>query len=373
MLPRATRRRRTPCPGRLPTKLTVIASLLALAGHGVADDTDPARGPVILLNPVVVTGTPVEADSFDLPFSISAVDLRAAQRSNLGVNASEALGSVPGLVIQNRQNYAQDLQISICGFGSRSAFGVRGVKLISDGIPATHPDGQGQAATFNLDTAERIEVLRGPFSTVFGNHAGGVIQVFSRPGEGPPTWSTRMIFGSWGTTKFGFGLEGESGGVGYVLDASRFRSDGYREHSQVRRDQSFAKITTQPDDDSTLTFVASSLRQPDTLDPQGLRWETFLRDPRAVEDPARDFNTRKRIDHLQGGLTYERDIGRDTLFARVRPGRSRGGGDRVADRLTPGCNQAAPRARLPSGFDAGLDLAPPSNTCLATTRAHPSP
>lgn len=308
-------------PSHLTTRLAVISALVASQGNAIADPSLRALGNEVLLNPVVVTGTPVETDSFDLPFSINSIDMSGARRSNLGVNASEALGHVPGLVIQNRQNYAQDLQISIRGFGARSAFGVRGIKLISDGIPASNPDGQGQAATFNLDTAERIEVMRGPFSTVYGNHAGGVVQLFSRNGEGPPTLSTRMISGAWGTTKFGLGLEGESSGVGYVLDASRFRSDGYRDHSEVRRDQGFAKITAHPDDESTLTFVANSLSQPDTLDPQGLRWETFKRDPRAVEDPARNFNTRKRIDHLQGGMTYERDIGRDTLFVSAYTGK----------------------------------------------------
>jgi iron complex outermembrane receptor protein len=93
---------------------------------------------------------------------------------------------VPGLVHANRQNYAQDLQISSRGFGARSAFGVRGVRLIADGIPATMPDGQGQAATFNLDMAERIEVLRGPFSALYGNHSGGVVQLFTRDPKGPP-------------------------------------------------------------------------------------------------------------------------------------------------------------------------------------------
>ena len=288
-------------------RLTPLAALLFAIGPIHAQDREPVLGTV------VVTGAPAEADSFDLPFSINSVDMREAQRGNLGVNASEALATVPGLVIQNRQNYAQDLQISIRGFGARAAFGVRGVKLIADGIPATNPDGQGQAATFNLDTAERIEVMRGPFSTVYGNHAGGVVQLFSREGEGPPSLSGRVIAGAWGSRKLGLGLEGESGGVGYVLDASRFRSDGYREHSTVRRDQAFAKLSFEPDPDSRVTLVANSLNQPDTLDPQGINWFEYKQDPRSVSQAALHFNTRKRIDHVQGGLTYARDIGRDTL------------------------------------------------------------
>ena len=153
-----------------------VAAAILLAGHATAARAQESSPRATNLDPVVVTGSRVEAKSFDLPYSIDVVDLRASQAGMLGVNVSEVLGGVPGLVIQNRQNYAQDLQISIRGFGARSAFGVRGVKLISDGIPATNPDGQGQASTFDLDTAERIEVLRGPFATVYGNHAGGVIQ-----------------------------------------------------------------------------------------------------------------------------------------------------------------------------------------------------
>ena len=78
---------------------------------------------------------------------------------------------MPGLVVQNRQNYAQDLQISSRGFGARSAFGVRGVRLIADGVPATMPDGQGQASSFNLSSAKSIEVMRGPFASLYGNSA----------------------------------------------------------------------------------------------------------------------------------------------------------------------------------------------------------
>lgn len=304
-----TRQRAFHCSPALPLSL----ACLLMPAVALAQQEADLAAPTVMLDPVVVTGSRIEAASFDLPYSIDVVDIRDVQQGNLRVNVSEALGGIAGLVIQNRQNYAQDLQISIRGFGARSAFGVRGVKLISDGIPASNPDGQGQAATFNLDTAERIEVLRGPFSTVYGNHAGGVIQLFSRDGKGAPRVSATATAGAWGTTRFGLGAEGEKDGVGFVLDASRFDTDGYRDHSQARREQGFAKITLNPDADSKLTLVGSSLYQPDTEDPQGLSWETYQRDPRAVESVALDFNTRKNIDHVQGGATYERRFGDDRM------------------------------------------------------------
>ncbi|MGV3627272.1 MAG: TonB-dependent receptor plug domain-containing protein, partial [Betaproteobacteria bacterium] len=138
-----------------------------------------AGRPVAVLPEVTVSATRSERDSMDLPVSIDSVNLRAIREGNPQVNLSESLGRVPGIAVQNRQNYAQDLQISSRGFGARSAFGVRGIRLIADGIPATMPDGQGQAASFNLSSAQRIEVLRGPFSSLYGNAAGGVVQIFT--------------------------------------------------------------------------------------------------------------------------------------------------------------------------------------------------
>ena len=283
-------------------------SLLALGAFAA---TAASAAPV--LEPVVITGSRVESASFDLPYSIDAVAVNPDGRPDLRINASEVLGGVPGVVVQNRQNYAQDLQISVRGFGARAAFGVRGVKLIADGIPASTPDGQGQVATFNLDTAERIEVLRGPYATLYGNHAGGVIQLFSRDGKGAPRLRASVLGGAHGTLKYGLGAEGERGGIGYVVDASHFETDGSRDHSSARRDQGFAKLTLAPDADSRLTLIASALHQPDTEDPLGLTWNTWKHDPGAVEAVALQYDTRKRIDHVQGGATYERRFGSDRL------------------------------------------------------------
>ncbi|SFV17673.1 TonB-dependent receptor family protein [Pseudoduganella namucuonensis] len=298
-------------------RLNTIAALFA----GTAALAPPSHAADAV---VIVSGARVEHSGFDFPAAIDVIDAARIRDSQMRVNASEALSAVPGLVAQNRQNYAQDLQISSRGFGARSAFGVRGVKLIADGIPASMPDGQGQAATFNLDMAERIEVLRGPFSAVYGNHSGGVVQLFTRDGAGAPTIETSVSGGSDGALKVDVNAQGKSGGVGYVLDASRFDTDGYRDHSAARRDQAYAKLTVAPAAGAKLTITASALRQKDTQDPLGATWATFQRDPRAGETDATDpatpkrtfadrYNTRKSIDHQQAGGAWEQRFGDGTL------------------------------------------------------------
>src|SRR5258706_9025463 len=191
---------------------------------------------------MVVTATRIERAVFAVPAAIDAVDARAIREDKLQVNLSEALNRVPGIVVQNRQNYAQDLQISSRGFGARSTFGVRGVRLIADGIPATMPDGQGQAATFNLPSAQRIEVLRGPFAALYGNSSGGVVQIFTADGPPEPTVTGSFDFGSYGQRREGLQLGGQSGSANYLADLSRFETDGYRDHNAAQRDALNAKL-----------------------------------------------------------------------------------------------------------------------------------
>ena len=290
-----------------PAYVALLLPCLTLSPSAQAD-SEP-----LMLDPSVITGSRSASASFDLPYSVDSISQEQIQDGQLGINASEVLSRVPGLVVQNRQNYAQDLQISSRGFGARSAFGVRGIKLIADGIPASTPDGQGQAATFNLDTAERIEVLRGPAATLYGSNAGGVIQMFSRDGEGPPRIGAETLIGSDGLSKNHLTAEGTTDDVGFVLDASRMDTDGYREHSAARRDQTFAKLNLKPDDDSKLALIYSSLEQNGTQDPLGQTWEAYKADPRSVTPNALTYNTRKSIDHQQLGLNYERYIGDATL------------------------------------------------------------
>ena len=306
---------------RLPL---VTALFAAFASPVLAQSAAP-------MSVVVVTGSRTEQESFDLPAAVSVVDAERIHAGQPRVNLSESLVAVPGIVVQNRQNYAQDLQVSSRGFGARSSFGVRGVRLIADGIPATMSDGQGQAATFNLDMAERIEILRGPFSALYGNHSGGVIQLFTRDGQDPPSVELSVTGGSDGQRKTDLNAQGKAGAVGYVLDASRFETDGYREHSAATRDQAYAKLTLPTGRDCKLTVVANSLAQDDTQDPLGVSWSTFQRDPRAGEidttdtqSPQRTFaeryNTRKSIDHQQIGLNWQQRFGSKRLQLTVYGG-----------------------------------------------------
>jgi len=281
-----------------------------------AEEAGESRKPFV----VVITGGRVVVPSFEQPYSADVVNREQIANGQWRVNASEALGPVPGVVVQNRNNYAQDLQISSRGFGTRASFGVRGVKLLTDGIPATMPDGQGQAATFNLDTAGRIEVLRGPTATMYGNHAGGVIQLFSRTPNDTPTVSSRATLGSFDTWKINLGAEGRREDTSYLVDLSRFSTDGYRDHSAATRDQGFAKLAMQSTAGAELTFIGGFLDQDGTQDPLGLTWSTFESDPTAVESRALEYNTRKNLHHQQGGMAYRRRFERGTLETQLYMG-----------------------------------------------------
>jgi len=299
----------------MPVHSPSRAALLCLAFTPAAvlaqsnpDASTAAVGATTRLAPVVVTATRTEARAFDIPASIDRVGDEDVRDAHARVNISESLGAVPGLLARDRQNYAQDVQISVRGFGARSTFGIRGVRLYVDGIPATLPDGQGQISNVELGSVGRIEVLRGPFSALYGNSAGGVIQVFTEEPEGPPRLQFGISGGSDGALRLGTQASGTVGDLGYVASASRFTTDGYRDHSATHRLLGNIKLTLKPDEQSKLTFVANSLNLPQAQDPLGLSRAQFEANPRGVDPSALSFNTRKTVDQTQAGLIYERRV-----------------------------------------------------------------
>ena len=289
---------------------TLLLNGALMASLGSSFDAGAQRAPTPTeLPPVVVTATRIDSRAADVPASISRIDGSEVRNGHALVNISESLGAVPGLLARDRQNYAQDVQISVRGFGARSTFGIRGVRLYVDGIPATLPDGQGQISNVELGSVDRIEVLRGPFSALYGNSSGGVVQVFTAEGEGAPRFGFGVSGGSDGALRFGVQASGASaGGFGYNLSASRFRTDGYREHSATERTLGNAKLTFRPDVDNKLTLIANSLALPTAQDPLGLTRAQYEANPRGVDASALDFDTRKSVNQTQLGVIYERRV-----------------------------------------------------------------
>ncbi|HEY4973221.1 MAG TPA: TonB-dependent receptor plug domain-containing protein, partial [Steroidobacteraceae bacterium] len=308
----------------IPTRITLSTSALTLlCATALADSaSQSAAAPAFSLEPIVITATRVPQSSADLPMSIDLIGRQQISEGQLQVNLSEPLLGVPGVNAQTRQNYAQDLQISVRGFGARSSFGVRGVRLYADGIPGTMPDGQGQFSNFDLGSAERVEVLRGPFSALYGNSSGGVISIFTEDAALGQRLDASAEYGSFNTQHYAIKeLLGQDGGVNLVVDASHFATDGYRDHSEAKRNVLNAKAAWQLDDASKLTLIANALDLPNAQDPLGLTRAQLNANREQAGAGALAYNTRKSVQQQQLGAHYERTLSAsDDLSAMVYGG-----------------------------------------------------
>lgn len=268
-----------------------------------------AQEPERTLRTVVVTPTPgVAQEAFETPASVDVIDGDTLRNGQLGVNLSESLVRVPGVVALHRQNYAQDLQISVRGFGARATFGVRGLRLYADGIPATAPDGQGQISHFDLQSADRLEVLRGPFSSLYGNSSGGVISLFTADGGPGKAAEAATAFGSDGIRRHNVRVSGAEGEWNWNASATRFSTDGWREHSAAQRTSFNGKARWRMSADTRWTFVVNHMDMPDVQDPLGLTRAEYEADPRQASPAALQFDTRKSVDQLQAGGILEHRI-----------------------------------------------------------------
>ena len=318
-----------------PTRpeVSAIVLLAAIAGGAdaqVQDDTALHRGGeasvaldavteegVTSLPTLVVTATRIGADPFDLPMAIERIEAPVIQGQRPGVLVSEALRPVPGTLATNRGSFAQEEQIQLRGFGARAQFGTRGVRLFADGIPASTPDGQGGPGLFALGSAARIEVLRGAFSTLYGNHSGGVVQVYTEDPPPTPELRLRAFAGSDGTTIVGAKVGGslvEGSGIdgvalGALVDVQRADTDGYRDWSRARKDQLNAKVRLDLPREGALTLIANRLDQPNSQDPLGLTAAQVAADRRQAQPAALAFRTRRSLENDQLGVVLDQPLG----------------------------------------------------------------
>jgi iron complex outermembrane receptor protein len=271
------------------------------------------------LSPVVVTATRVEQDSFDLPMSIDKVEKDTIQNGGVKMTLSESLARVPGITAQNRNQMAQDPQISSRGFGARSSFGVRGIRVYVDGIPLSMPDGIGNPGSVDLGAMSSIEVMRGPFSAMYGNSSGGVIQMFTDKAPTTPEVSGDILFGSFNTRRESVQAAGTKNGVEYLVNYSDYNSDGFRQQSANDKRQATAKLGIKIAEDTKLTMLTNWFDQ-FAQDPGGLVRTAVANDPSAFTSPkaaaqgALNNDTRVYRSNQQVGFNLEHKLNSKNTF-----------------------------------------------------------
>lgn len=231
-----------------------------------------------VLEVIEVTSTRVEKDINKVPFSISIIEKDEIQLGKQTLTLDESLNKVPGVYVQNRYNYAQDQRISIRGFGSRASFGVRGIKILYDGIPLTLPDGQSQTDSLDLGSADRIEIIRGPVSALYGNSSGGVISIFSETGSQSPFIELKSILGSFDLYKLGLKSGGQLNNFNYFINVSRLDYEGFRDHSETENIQINSNFNYLLSDNFELSLVLNYIDAPEAQDPGALTKEEVNED-----------------------------------------------------------------------------------------------
>ena len=214
-----------------------LACLLSATCSGVLAEPGVNEELADEVSEIIVTATRLDQVARSVPAAISVVSGDEIQQARQQLALDEALASVPGVFFQNRYNFAQDLRIAIRGFGARSNFGVRGIKILVDGIPETLADGQSQVDSIDLASVRQVEVLRGTASALYGNAAGGVISILSERGSAEPYAEARAGIGDDGYRKYQFKTAGVAGRLDYLVSLSDLQIDGYREHSEAENMQ----------------------------------------------------------------------------------------------------------------------------------------
>lgn len=264
-----------------------------------------------------VEATRTDTTYLQTPASVFRIDAPQVDTSSQ-VNLTEVVKGIPSLQLRNRENYAQDLQLSMRGFGARSTFGVRGIRLYVDGIPATMPDGQGQTSNIDLSSLDHVEVLTGPFSSLYGNSSGGTILTSTKEGQGKDSIELSYSGGSHDKSRAGLVLQGGAKGANepsYVISSSYFDTDGYREHSGAEKVLNNAKLSWNLDDGSKINWITNYVKI-HADDPQGLTHDQWNANPKQQVPFLKQFNVRKDIEQTQTGVTWSKPINdKNELYA----------------------------------------------------------
>ena len=291
-------------------KLNLPVLAAAVFGFSMTPLSAAENEPADSIEEIIVSATRDDRPLYAVPAAVGLVDREAIGAGRQMIGLDESLMRIPGLFMQNRYNFAQSLKMSIRGFGARANFGTRGIKFYQDGIPLTTVDGQGGIEDIDLNSIDRIEVIRGPASSLYGSSSGGVVNFFTGDEPGAARYiGGNFSLGEYQTRLGNIKTGGELDKLRYFFNISKFATEGYRSQSRTRNTRFNSRFVYDIDARSDFSLIFTAYDAPVADDPGGLSRAALTRDRRQAFARNVRFNSSEAIDQQKLGLTYRRDIG----------------------------------------------------------------
>lgn len=290
--------------------MALLLSLTVANAAGMAQDAADAPQSLtpISLTPIEVTAPRLKRDWLTFPAPVAVIGKQTVQQGRQMLQLDQALSRVPGVFARNSTNFSQDLRVSIRGFGARSPWGIRGIQVLVDGIPATLTDGQSQVDVIDLGTIQRIEVLRGPFSALYGNATGGVIDIVTQTPDRDGNYAFEASVGSNGYSRASATAGKQYDQWGYIATITDLQLDGYREHSSVHKQLLTAKANVEIGTTGKLRFITRMLDAPSTEDPGGVTLQRAQTRPESARPANIHYDSRQSATQQTVGLVYTDQI-----------------------------------------------------------------
>jgi iron complex outermembrane receptor protein len=291
-------------PFRSPAFALALAAFGALAAAPCGAQDSLARR----LPPVVTVTRDVGRSPLDLPYSITSLRPDSVNPGQTHTSVDQTLSLLPGVTVSNRNNPSQDARVSIRGFGARSQFGARSIRILRDGIPLTLPDGQTPLDYLDLESVGRVEAIRGAASSLYGNASGGVIDLRSvDPPAVPLAGQVRSFTGANGLRRYTGLFGGTAGRVGYLGNIGHTENDGFRDYAHQKLTNAFLRGTTTVGQ-TELALIAMGLDMPVAENPGALTRAQVDTAPEQADAPSMSKKARKAVHQVQLGLTARRPI-----------------------------------------------------------------
>ena len=259
----------------------------------------------IELDDVIVKSTRIEVRKKQAPLSVSVKNLLRNKNYSSKSSFSDFTNSIPGIYTSSSNNFSQDLRISIRGFGARSAFGIRGVKIIVDGIPETTPDGQSQLDNLPLSLISNIEVIRGPSSILYGNSSGGVININTLSNNSLPYFKTSAVFGAYQYQSIQRTRVFDWNNSSLVVHYDKRRSNGYRDFSGYKSNILNLKYLRDLNEKNKIVWQLNYTDSPYAKDAGGLKLSEVEDDRRQSRKNNFDYDTYEKVKHLKTGFSWK--------------------------------------------------------------------